>query len=307
MGKLKGITSGTYLTKRIRNEKNKKLLKEEICNRCKLKDSCKYRKISKFSNGKSFENNVNCEEFYFTVTSKAILTVGRDRTTGKTLTKTFTGKSEEDAINMALTEKLKIEQTGGIKIITKSSKTIIDLVKNVIEEDYKLGKIKKSTYKRKLDTVKKLEKEKFTNKPIAKVTRDDVVKYLESLKQYSRSTIKQNYELLCIAFGQASYEHMITDNFLAGWKRIEKPKSEYEGHHRISLTIEEQKKLVDYLNNTDYSNCQYKYLLLLLLSTGMRIGEILVLDCEKDIDLENGKIYIRRTQTKDLYGKAMKT
>ncbi len=31
----------------------------------------------------------------------------------------------------------------------------------------------------------------------------------------------------------------------------------------------------------------------------MRIGEDLVLDYDKDIDLENRKIYIRRTQTKD--------
>ena len=80
-----------------------------------------------------------------------------------------------------------------------------------IEEDYKLGKIIKATHKRKSDTIKKLVKEKFTNKPISKVTRDEVVKYLENLKNYSKSTIKQNYELLCMAFGQAKYENIITD------------------------------------------------------------------------------------------------
>lgn len=37
----------------------------------------------------------------------------------------------------------------------------------------------------------------------------------------------------------------------------------------------------------------------------MRIGEALVLDYEKDIDLENRKIHIRRTQTKDSNGKAI--
>ncbi len=68
-----------------------------------------------------------------------------------------------------------------------------------------------------------------------------VIKYLESLKQYSVSAIKQNYELICMAFGQASYEHIINENFMAGWKRVEKPKSEYKGHHRKSLTIAEQK------------------------------------------------------------------
>ena len=41
----------------------------------------------------------------------------------------------------------------------KSNKTIIDLVKNKIEEDYKLGKIIKATHKRKSDTIKKLSKD----------------------------------------------------------------------------------------------------------------------------------------------------
>ena len=89
------------------------------------------------------------------------------------------------------------------------------------------------------------------------------------------------------------------------YNRVEKPKSEYKSHHRVALTVDEQKKLVDYLNNVSYKECRHKYILLLLLSTGMRIGEALVLDYDKDIDLENRKIYIRRTQTKDNNGKAI--
>lgn len=302
--KIKGITSGTYLLKRIK-DKSTKLSSKEICSNCKYKDTCKYRNISKFENGKVFENNVECENFYFIVTPKAILTVGRDTTTGKVRTKTFVGKDESEAFNKALTEKLKMDQNGGIKIITKSNKTIVDLVKSVLDEDYNLGKIKQATYKRKTDTLKKLQKEKFANMPIVKVKREDVIKYLEGLKMYSKSTIKQIYELICMGFGQATYENIITDNFMTGWKRVEKPKSEYKGHHRKALTIEEQKKLVDYLNSVSYEECPNKYLLLLLLSTGMRIGEALVLDYEEDIDLENEKIYVRKTQTKNIKGKAI--
>ena len=301
--KIKGITSGTYLLKRIK-DKNTKLSSKEICNSCKLKNTCKYRNISKFENGKVFNNNVECEYFYFIITPKAVLTIGRDTTTGKTMTKTFVGKDETEAFNKALTEKLKLDQNGGIKIITKSNKTIVDLVESVLKEDFKLGKIKQATFKRKTDTLKKLQKEKFTNIPITKVKREDVIKYLESLKSYSKSTIKQTYELICMAFGQATYESIITDNFMTGWKRVEKPKSEYKSHHRKSLTIEEQKKLVDYLNSVSYEKCPNKYLFLLLLSTGMRIGEALVLDYTKDIDLEKGTVIIRRTQTKDTNGKS---
>ena len=120
------------------------------------------------------------------------------------MTKTFVGKNETEAFNKALTEKLKLDQNGGIKIITKSNKTIVDLVESVLKEDFKLGKIKQATFKRKTDTLKKLQKEKFSNIPISKVKREDVIKYLESLKSYSKSTIKQNYELICMAFGQAT-------------------------------------------------------------------------------------------------------
>ena len=302
--KVKGITSGTYLLKR-KKDKNTKINSREICNQCKYRNTCKYKNISKFENGKVFNNNVECEYFYFIITPKAILTIGRDTTTGKVMTKTFVGKNESDAYNKALTEKLKLDQNGGIKIITKSNKTIVDLIEGVLNEDFNLGKIKQVTFKRKTDTLKKLRKEKFANIPIVKVKREDVIKYLESLKFYSKSTIKQIYELICMAFGQATYENIITDNFMTGWKRVEKPKSEYKGHHRKSLTIEEQKKLVDYLHSVKYEKCHKKYLFLLLLTTGMRIGEALVLDYEKDIDMVNGKIYIRKTQTKNTAGKAI--
>lgn len=61
--------------------------------------------------------------------------------------------------------------------------------------------------------------------------------------------------------------------------------------------------LVNYLNSVDYTNCRHKYLLLLLLSTGIRIGEALALDYKNDIDLKNGTITIRKTVTKDKNGK----
>lgn len=45
--------------------------------------------------------------------------------------------------------------------------------------------------------------------------------------------------------------------------------------------------------------CKHKFLLLLLISTGMRIGEALAISTV-DVDIENGKLSIKRTLTKDI-------
>ena len=102
MNKVKGITVGTYLTKTVKNSKDKVLSSKEICNHYKMKDKCKYRQISKFENGKVIDNNVECDSFCFSITPKAIVKTGRDTITGRRTTKTFVEKNEKEAFNKAL-------------------------------------------------------------------------------------------------------------------------------------------------------------------------------------------------------------
>lgn len=306
MNTIEGISYGLYLNKKIQSNKKqqfKNLTASEVCKQCENFNICKYGKLKKFEKEKIFENNLECPYLYFSINRKATLTTIRDKTTGKETKKSFSGATKEEAISKAIAKKVEIEQNGGIRVITKSNKTMAELITELLNEDYRLGKIKESTYKRKLDTLKKLKLENFTNKPISKVTRDEVINYLESLRNYSKSTIKQNYEEICMAFGKAKYENIISYNFMEGYNRVEKPKSNFTKKERIALTIEEQKILVNYLTNIDYSKCRHKYLLLLLLFTGMRVGEALALDYENDIDLALGTITIRRTVTKDKNGK----
>ena len=264
--KLKGITVGTYISKRPKGK-----FDESIC------ASCVNNKNKNIDKEKQYELCKGCDKFYVSKTCKAVLTTGRDQTTGQTQRRTFVADTEQKALDKALEFRLNLNKNGGPRIITKTNKTLIDLVRPMIEEQFKLNRIKESTYKRKLDTLKQIGNASFARKPIAKVTRDEVVNYLAKLKTYSKTTIKQNYELLCMGFGEAYHQQIINDNFLDGYKRIEKPKSEYNGHHRIALTIDEQRKLIQFLNDVDYT---------------------------KDIDLEKGIVIIRRTQTKDTKGKS---
>lgn len=291
----KGITVGTYISRKSKNNKEK-----NVCANCEI--NAKIQRSKNIDKEKEYDLCKGCEKCYVSKSCKALLTIGRDQTTGKTNRKTFVANTEEQALAEALQYKLDLDKNGGPIIITKSNKTLVELLNPCINEQFMLNKIDKSTLKRKKDTLKQISKASFANKPIAKVTREEVVSYLSSLSKYSESTIKQNYELLCMGFGEAEYQKIIKENFMAGYKRIIKPKSEYVSHKRKSLTIQEERKLVDYLMNVSYEKCSYKYLLLWQLTTGMRIGETLVLDYKNDISLSENKVDIKRTQTKDENG-----
>ena len=291
----KGITVGTYISRKSKNNKEK-----NVCANCEI--NAKIQRSKNIDKEKEYDLCKGCEKCYVSKSCKALLTIGRDQTTGKTNRKTFVANTEEQALAEALQYKLDLDKNGGPRIITKSNKTLVELLNPCINEQFMLNKIDKSTLKRKMDTLKQISKASFANKPIAKVTREEVVSYLSSLSKYSESTIKQNYELLCMGFGEAEYQKIIQENFMAGYKRIIKPKSEYVSHKRKSLTIQEERKLVDYLMNVSYEKCSYKYLLLWQLTTGMRIGETLVLDYKNDISLSEKKVDIKRTQTKDENG-----
>ena len=291
----KGITVGMYISRKSKNNKEK-----NVCANCEI--NAKIQRSKNIDKEKEYDLCKGCEKCYVSKSCKALLTIGRDQTTGKTNRKTFVANTEEQALAEALQYKLDLDKNGGPRIITKSNKTLVELLNPCINEQFMLNKIDKSTLKRKKDTLKQISKASFANKPIAKVTREEVVSYLSSLSKYSESTIKQNYELLCMGFGEAEYQKIIQENFMAGYKRIIKPKSEYVSHKRKSLTIQEERKLVDYLMNVSYEKCSYKYLLLWQLTTGMRIGETLVLDYKNDISLSENKVDIKRTQTKDENG-----
>ena len=291
----KGITVGTYISRKSKNNKEK-----NVCANCEI--NAKIQRSKNIDKEKEYDLCKGCEKCYVSKSCKALLTIGRDQTTGKTNRKTFVANTEEQALAEALQYKLDLDKNGGPRIITKSNKTLVELLNPCINEQFMLNKIDKSTLKRKMDTLKQISKASFANKPIAKVTREEVVSYLSSLSKYSESTIKQNYELLCMGFGEAEYQKIIQENFMTGYKRIIKPKSEYVSHKRKSLTIQEERKLVDYLMNVSYEKCSYKYLLLWQLTTGMRIGETLVLDYKNDISLSANKVDIKRTQTKDENG-----
>lgn len=296
MNKINGITYGTYPSIRPK----KKGIDKSVCENCNICKSKPYQLADSLERMHICKNS-GCNLFYFSQTSKATVTLGRDTITGKELRKTFVADTEEEALNRALEAKVNIDKNGGPRIITKTNLSIIDIARPLYMEDYQLHKINSNTHSKNNTNLKMIEKESFTTKPINKVSRMEIVEYLNKLAEYSPTTIKERFRIIKRAFDYAYSQNMIKDNFLQGYNAIEKPKTKVikVAPDVISLTLDEERQFVNYLNSTPLYKCKHKNLFLLLLTTGMRIGEALTLNYKKDIDLENKTITITKTITRD--------
>ena len=302
--KLEKITVGTYTNRKLKS--TLKFPIQKICKKCKTIYDCNSKKdiksLLKCSKCKNDLSYVDENSLYYTSeVIKAVLSLGKDLN-GKRQTKTFTGKTKEEALRKLYAFKDTLEYTEGPIVLNKATNcSICDIIKHLKKEALQMGRINKNTYKTNMDALKRMQKEKFVNKSITKVSRAELLSYFESIRKYSASTIKKQYEIISQAFAYAFYQKIITINFFEGYNKIAMPSSEAQVEPITALTIEEEKKIYTYLANSLDSTCKHKYLFLLQLTTGMRIGECLTLSTD-DVDMENGKLSIKRTLTKDIDG-----
>lgn len=230
-------------------------------------------------------------------------TVGRD-VNGKLKRKTVYGKSRKvvkEKINEIIT------QLNTRTLVNKSSVTVEQLISNLIEEDYELNIIGDNSYLRKTATLNRIKNYPIGSTPIQKATEAEIKEFLKGITNYSNSVISKDYALLNRCFKVAVQKDIIVKNPMDG---IRKPKSSKPTKKVRALTIDEQKKLINILNNEE-QNHPYRYQLLLMLYTGMRMGEINAL-MFKDISFDFKTINVQRTLTKDksehtIIGKTTKT
>lgn len=192
--------------------------------------------------------------------------------------------------------------------IDKSTITLLDTCNLYIEQLYKSNTIKEVTYKRHLETKKIVSSLSIANKPIQNITIGEINNSLASISNYSNSIITKVYMLISNGFNIAVLNKILSTNPFNLKGAIIKPKSKKETKKIEALEIDEQNLFLSELSKT---NDSYKDVFYIALFTGMRIGEILALE-RKDIDLENKKIKITKTLTKDkndkiILGKTTKT
>lgn len=182
--------------------------------------------------------------------------------------------------------------------IATSNETLIQIIEKFVEQKYKNGSVSIASHTRNLQTIAQIKKvcDNFCNKPIQKITINDIEKSQDKMREYSNSVISKIWALLDKAFKIAVSRRMVYWNPMDDIT-LTKPVSKKTTKVVEALTIEEENKLRNILNNEE-KNHKYRNIILLELETGMRIGEILALFID-DILLDEKIIDINKTLTRD--------
>ena len=291
----KGITVGTYTIKT--KKKVNALPICPTCKNCKDRKVCSNRKkLSKCSICKNCSNAAECDIFYISSCSKAILNLGRSPQTGKEIKKTFTGKTEDEALYKLYQFKDNVKRNGLPKnILQKTMVTIYTLGCQMEEIKKSRGKIGTNAYRTNMSTLKRISNYDFANIPIEKVKRESIEDFLEDERNKSNSIIKKDYGMLARIFDYAEESDYIKKNFFRGFNKIEKSQSKIATKQVNPMTFEEEKRFKEYLINNSHP---YRNLVLIELYTGMRLGETLALNIS-DIDIKSNTIRVSKILTHD--------
>lgn len=217
----------------------------------------------------------------------------RDPQTGKLKRKVVYGKTQK--IVREKLEKLKEQNNSGINLIDKVQ-SIQEILTQSIEYQYATNELTDSSYKRKQETYKILEKYYFTSIPIDKVSPDNIKDLFREITNYSNSVISKVYGLLNFAFKQAVFKGFLNYNPLDNKQQFKKPTSKKQTKKVSAFTLSEQKEFIELISNDDH--IKYRTQMIISLYTGARMGEINALTVN-DINLFEKTININKTITRD--------
>jgi len=221
-------------------------------------------------------------------------TVGR-KANGKINRKSVYGDTRKE-VKEKITKSLSDVQSH--TFIDRNDITIGEIAEEIIEDKYKSNQISANSYNRNMYTVKIIKDSDFGDLPIQKISAKQIKDFLNDNTHYSESSLKKIYQLLNAAFKRAVERDYIIKNPMT-FEEAKKPKSKKKIKKVEALSIEEEKHLLEVLEN---ETSIYKYIILLMLFTGVRIGEVLVLEWK---NINNDYIDIIQTMTKDTKGHFM--
>lgn len=180
------------------------------------------------------------------------------------------------------------------KYVRNNRMTLRTIIVSNINKKFGSGIISEGQLMRTNKTIKQMPEE-LLNTNIEEITEEDIQSYLNSLKNYSNSSIKKFYELLSQAFRIAFERDYIKLNPM---KNVLRPKSKKKDKKVRALTVDEQERFTQYLLDQNIKDTPYRNVFLVQMFTGMRIGEVLALKTT-DIDLAHNLITVEHTISVD--------
>ena len=215
--------------------------------------------------------------------------VGQIVYNGKRITKYGKTKAEcRDKLEEHI-EKLK---NGGFT--DRNKITVHAVLEMLLDDDIKLNIIKETTYRRRLECIRLIDRYGLGAMQIQNVTELAIKDFFKEITFYSNSQLSKVHQALGKAFGYAYKKKLIEINPM---EDIIKPKSSKANKKISAFTVEEQKRFISILNNEEADN-RYRYQFLIMLCTGMRMGEINALTLN-DINFNFKTITINKTISKD--------
>lgn len=226
-------------------------------------------------------------------------TAGR-KTDGKLNRKSVYGNTRKE-VKEKMTEALANVQKN--IIIDKNNITVYELGLEILETKLKTNIIKETSFNSMSHSLNKIKDNSLGNMKIQKVTYKEIQTFYNEITNLSNSYIEKINILLNLIFIESIKRDYIIKNPMLN---VIVPKSDKENKEVDALSIDEQKKFIQAIENDKYKN-----IYTIAMFSGMRIGEILALTPE-DIDLESNEIHITRTLTRDkesnvILGKSAKT
>ena len=281
-------------------KRNKRLDVEcDICKNCTDRTACQNRtgtkKCQKCIECTSCLNY--CDRFYIYNRYQAQISIDKKQTT------VANEKKKKTAIDKKLQTEAKVHTKNYVK---KNGITIINVCKNISENKFKAGKIGANTKNRDTYQLRYIENWSGFQKPIQKVTYQDINDFLNSIRHLSQGEINKIVNKLNAAFMECILDKIIAypDNPM---RRITIPISLKSKKQVEAFEIEEQKELMDYILSKPLiksSKCNYdektlRNLFICLLLTAARIGELGAIDYTKHIDFNEKVLIINRTLSRD--------
>lgn len=157
---------------------------------------------------------------------------------------------------------------------------------------FKKQSVKASTYDRLITSVDAVKKYAIVNMSIGEITANDIQTYVNQLSSdYAYTGVLKMMRIVTAPLSKAAALHQIPTNPAVGIELPQRDNVVKKPRDTKAYTPEEQRMLLSVLNDKDRPGY---YVVLFMMETGLRIGEVLALDWD-DINLTKKSVSVHKT------------